>query len=394
MGTKFAPQYANLFMHKFEQDFLSTQSLKPSLYLRYIDDIFIIWQHGEEALVRFHNSINSFLPTIRLDLNFSTQSVTFLDTKVSIKGDKLVTSLHRKPTDTGQLLHSSSFHPQHTKKAIPYGQALRIHRICSDPSDRDSHLQTLEKSLINSGYNREIVRRQFDRAISLQRSELLVHSHIPPESERVPFVTQYFPGAEKLQRELTRLDHLISNDTYLSDIFPTPPFVAFRQPPNLKSKLVHSQLPHPSADAITPCNAPRCATCATICTDTNIERDHATFQAKHRVKGRHSCASSHVVYLIRCHKGCQDSWYVGETGQQLRQRMNTHRSRTRNGFPHAVTEHFSLPDHTTSDMHISVLRGGLTDVPKRKIAELEFITKFRTHEHGLNKDKGFLVHYE
>ncbi|XP_072332649.1 uncharacterized protein [Scyliorhinus torazame] len=52
MGTKFAPQYANIFMHKFEQDLLTAQDLQPTLYTRYIDDIFFLWTHGEESLKR------------------------------------------------------------------------------------------------------------------------------------------------------------------------------------------------------------------------------------------------------------------------------------------------------------------------------------------------------
>ena len=58
MGTKFAPQYANLFMHHFETEFLNTQQLKPTFYVRYIDDIFMIWMHGEAALRRFHEQMN------------------------------------------------------------------------------------------------------------------------------------------------------------------------------------------------------------------------------------------------------------------------------------------------------------------------------------------------
>ncbi|XP_072429795.1 uncharacterized protein [Chiloscyllium punctatum] len=54
MGTKFAPQYANIFMHRFEQDFFSTQDLQPILYTRYIDDIFFLWTHDEEPLIKLH----------------------------------------------------------------------------------------------------------------------------------------------------------------------------------------------------------------------------------------------------------------------------------------------------------------------------------------------------
>ena len=49
-------------------------------------------------------------------------------------GGVLSTDLFCKPTDTHQYLHKSSCHPRHTKKAIPYGQALRFRRIYSDES--------------------------------------------------------------------------------------------------------------------------------------------------------------------------------------------------------------------------------------------------------------------
>ena len=42
IGTKFAPPYACIFMDKFEADFLTTQNLKPWVWLRYIDDIFFV----------------------------------------------------------------------------------------------------------------------------------------------------------------------------------------------------------------------------------------------------------------------------------------------------------------------------------------------------------------
>ena len=40
MGTKMAPAYATLFMHKLETEFLNTQTLKPLTRIRYINDIF------------------------------------------------------------------------------------------------------------------------------------------------------------------------------------------------------------------------------------------------------------------------------------------------------------------------------------------------------------------
>eukprot|EP00061_Rhincodon_typus_P007778 g29804.t1 len=67
-------------------------------------------------------------------------SITTGKSIVSLDGH-LCTSLYCKPMDNLMMLHSSSFHPKHIKTAIPYGQALRIYRICSDEEEQDGHLK-------------------------------------------------------------------------------------------------------------------------------------------------------------------------------------------------------------------------------------------------------------
>ena len=46
MGTKMAPNYAIIFMHYLETNILSQSTSKPTTWLRFIDDIFMIWSHG------------------------------------------------------------------------------------------------------------------------------------------------------------------------------------------------------------------------------------------------------------------------------------------------------------------------------------------------------------
>ena len=114
----------------------------------------------------------------------------------------------------------------------------------------------------------------------------------------------------------------------------------------------------------------------------------------HQVHGTYSCNSANVVYLIRCKKGCPEAWYIGETMQTLRQRMNEHRSTiTRQNSSLPVGEHFSSHGHSASDLRVNVLQGGLRDTRQRRVAEQRLIAKFRTHEDGLNRDLGFMSHY-
>ena len=48
--------------HELEQKFLETQDKKLLIWLRYIDDIFFIWAHGEQQLETFLNDLTSFSP--------------------------------------------------------------------------------------------------------------------------------------------------------------------------------------------------------------------------------------------------------------------------------------------------------------------------------------------
>ncbi|KAJ8031266.1 Deleted in malignant brain tumors 1 protein [Holothuria leucospilota] len=45
IGTKMAPAYANIFMSVFERVLLSGSCNQPYVWLRYIDDVFVIWTH-------------------------------------------------------------------------------------------------------------------------------------------------------------------------------------------------------------------------------------------------------------------------------------------------------------------------------------------------------------
>ena len=51
MGTKFAPQYANIFMGGLEKRILNDAAYTIYLWWRFLDDVFTIWIHGMEAMV-------------------------------------------------------------------------------------------------------------------------------------------------------------------------------------------------------------------------------------------------------------------------------------------------------------------------------------------------------
>ena len=49
IGTKCAPSYAILFLAALEQRLLDHHVEKPWLWWRYINDVFLVWTHGEKS---------------------------------------------------------------------------------------------------------------------------------------------------------------------------------------------------------------------------------------------------------------------------------------------------------------------------------------------------------
>ena len=153
MGTPMAPNYANLFMAKFEEDAITSYhastGLKPHVWYRYIDDIFLIWTHGDEELQKFLLYLDTFSGTrnmkskIKFEINKSEKEVNFLDVTIKLENGMLTTSLFSKPTDAHLYLNYSSSHPRHVLRNIPKGQFIRIKRICSEAADYHHHSQIL-----------------------------------------------------------------------------------------------------------------------------------------------------------------------------------------------------------------------------------------------------------
>ncbi len=123
------------------------------MWKRFIDDIFLIWTHGEESFQTFIKHLNSVHPTIKFEITHSTKQVNFLDTTVYITPQNtLVTTLYTKPTDCMPLLHQSSHHRKTCKKGLIYSQMLRYKRIITNDKEFQEKAQNLRVILLGRGY--------------------------------------------------------------------------------------------------------------------------------------------------------------------------------------------------------------------------------------------------
>ena len=106
-----------------------------------------------------------------------------------------MTDLFVKPTDIHQFLDPSSSHPYHCKKGIPYSQALRLNRICSDIESFDKRCNDLEGCLMERGYNEKMIRKQILRVREHFRKDLLEREKAKTSKPRQTFIlptTKFF----------------------------------------------------------------------------------------------------------------------------------------------------------------------------------------------------------
>ena len=149
METALAPNNASLFVDRFETKALENWPLKPIIWLRFIDDIFMIRPHGNSELDKFIEYLNTIHDKIKFTSEVSTRSVNLLDTTVKTdSANTLYTTLYEKPTDTHLYLHYNFVHhsPCHSKG--PFRQFVRLRRICSKNEDLiDNGIKMIEHYL-------------------------------------------------------------------------------------------------------------------------------------------------------------------------------------------------------------------------------------------------------
>ena len=404
MGTKMAPSYAIKALGKFEVMYVYTYHKQPIIWLRYIDDIFIIWPHGEDELHAFVEHLNNCEDTIKFTLEFSTQSINFLDTTVTLNNGQLETDLYCKPTDTHDYLMYSSSHPLACKNSIPYSQFLRIRRICSTLANFDKNAKMIGCHFLRRGYPCPLIEEAAIKARRLDRNELLSPPTptISNDEDPMVLITTYHPRDETVKSIVTENWDIMGKSTLTSFLRNKKCLTGYRRPKNLRDLLVRSKLPtltnnsqpgptntllltsetpnpgitsssstgdlrqakrkptnSPSLVNIIPsgnrnvCKNKKCRYCPVIDT-SGVAKCTATGKM-HECKRNISCRSSNLVYLVTC-KTC-GLQYVGQTKRRINQRFQGHYYKINsNRATDGVGSHFALPNHNgTKDLKIQVL---------------------------------------
>ena len=264
MGTSLAPNYANLFMDRFETKALAGFPLKPLTWKRFIDDCFMVWTHGEESLKNF-------------------------------------------------IEYYSSAHPQSVLTKGPFGQYLRLRRICTLDSDFEANAKKLTGFYLNRGYPFQSLKRHYLRARKFNQDELL--NIVSKETKEAPvMVTQFNPRNPVIGSLVRNNWNIIQNTEELTQIFNIKPLIGFRRLPNLRDILTSSTIsypPKPSTESNKSVHIPictrlgKCTYCPRIRKVDQITSFHTNqvFKCKHLPpKHKVTCELTNLIYIINCKK--------------------------------------------------------------------------------------------
>jgi hypothetical protein len=77
MGSSLSPILSNIFLVHSEKLALDSAQHKPSLWLQYVEDTFVVWPHGQEQLENFLSHPNSLRHSIQFTKKIVRQCTSF-----------------------------------------------------------------------------------------------------------------------------------------------------------------------------------------------------------------------------------------------------------------------------------------------------------------------------
>ena len=236
------------------------------------------------------------------------KKIVFLDCKVNLLQNKLITDLYVKPADTHQYLDYTSSHHEHNRKLIVYSQTLRLRRICSFETDFVKHKNEMNLWFFKTGYPE----RLFDNEMKKAKFNHYQFNDKHNSIKGIPLVGTYHPLVKSLSKIISKNLYLLYLDKEVKRVFIPGPMASFRGWRKL-------------AVVSFKCNKPRCLVCVNV-TETNTFTSTVTGKTD-KINHKFVCDENCLVYLITC-KHCGIP-YVGQTVAYFRYRWNNYKDNCR-----------------------------------------------------------------
>lgn len=189
MGSPVAPILAHLYMSELEENIPNYKGKKPTLFYRYVDDIFMIMKGTQREINMFLNFMNKIEASIKFTLEIQKDNkLPFLDVMVERRNGELITYVYRKPTDTGLYLRWTSNQPRKYKINLIKCLCNRAKRICSSDSLFKQELEYYKNIFIKNGYPMNVIKK------TIRSVELNIIKNKPIQNGKQIFISVPYYG--------------------------------------------------------------------------------------------------------------------------------------------------------------------------------------------------------
>jgi hypothetical protein len=249
MGTPVPPIIATLFVGFYEEtSIIPIFSANIRLYLRYLDDIFIVWNHRQDPF-----SFNKFRAKLRqipgLSWTFEKHptEATFLDLCVYRHQHRYFTRTHQKALNLYLYPVANSAHPPGVQSGMIYGLILKYYQQNSDSKEFYNIVKLFYLRLLARGYKASYLKPIFMRTIKhITNSTPVVKTRDRTLFYKIPYDPNG-PSREFIRKGLglNELSETLENDQAGRII------VCYQRPRNLGELITRTRHSSPLADTQT-----------------------------------------------------------------------------------------------------------------------------------------------
>lgn len=193
MGAPTSPLLADIFMHKYDNMIVSLEKWNRKIlkYVRFVDDVYLIWTGSNRELDQFLKDINKLKKNLTFKLELGDKELNFLDLKTRILDQKIVFEIYRKDSYTDAIIPQNSNHSEQHKMASFHCLLNRLLSIPLSEKAYNRELTTILQIATNNGYTKKLILTMLRKKKTNMENKLLYKSKGKGKKEKwiaIPYV--------------------------------------------------------------------------------------------------------------------------------------------------------------------------------------------------------------
>ncbi|XP_023209972.1 uncharacterized protein LOC111639723 [Centruroides sculpturatus] len=200
MGSPVSGDLCELVVRKLEEKVLLSFQSNILSYMRYVDDILIIWKTKpdiEKVLEAFNK--NAYGLTLKLDQESRTE-VNYLDVQINTANNNITTTIYRKPTYCPLFIPRNSADPWTYKVSAFRALVSRAYSHCSETSDTYRELKNIKRTASTHGFQQSLI----DRLSTMQQSTITTTNTGTIDTQQKRVIVPYEPSLHRIFSKIAK----------------------------------------------------------------------------------------------------------------------------------------------------------------------------------------------